>query len=362
MECVLRHVGDAQVRVAPHCAGRGLVLRAQHLDHSRLAGAIGAVHHHARRQRAVEGNVVKRVLGCARVAEVALDHLEDGLVLGLYALQEARLGELERKRSGRQLVVRHGLRLDLDKLRQVAPVCAQLARLVVDDVGAHAVEEARVVRYHDRRHVLKVDQVVLKPLHVVHVQVVSGLVEQQDLRLHQDGARKRQLHLPATRQRANRLVQILIGKADGHEHLLDLVARLASDARVVGDKVKRRRVGLLGVDVVLHVHRAELRRRREALHLAIGNCTHERRLASTVGATEAVALALLQAQARHVEQNLGAVRERKLAVAQVLARLIVLLQRCLGARRLLLGLVQALGDGGVRLSRPSRNQVGLQVV
>ena len=41
------------------------------------------------------------------------DHLEDGLVLGLYTFQESRLRELEGEGGGSQLVVRLGLGLDL---------------------------------------------------------------------------------------------------------------------------------------------------------------------------------------------------------------------------------------------------------
>ena len=78
--------------------------------------------------------------------ETYLDHLQNGLVLGLDALQEAGLGELERDVGVGELVVRLGGGVLLDKLGQVAAVGLELAALVVENVGADAVEEAAVWR------------------------------------------------------------------------------------------------------------------------------------------------------------------------------------------------------------------------
>lgn len=86
-------------------------------------------------------------LGGAGVGEVHAGHLEDGLVLGLHALEVARLWELPRHARLLKRVVAGGLRHLLDKLREVATVELELAVLVVDDVRAHGLEEARVVRH-----------------------------------------------------------------------------------------------------------------------------------------------------------------------------------------------------------------------
>ncbi len=70
----------------------------------------------------------------------------------------------------------------------------------MDDVYAHAVEHVGVVRHHDARHIDQSHDVGLNPLHVVGVQVVRGLVQQQNVSLEQHGAGKSELHLPSSRQ------------------------------------------------------------------------------------------------------------------------------------------------------------------
>ena len=92
-------------------------------------------------------------------------------------------------------------------------------------------------------------------------------------------------------------------------------------------------------------HRAQLRRRREALELPVGDRPHQRRLAAPVGAAQAVARPALEAQARVVEQDLASVRERELAVAQVDADVVVVLLGLVLGRDLA-GADKRLGDGG----------------
>jgi hypothetical protein len=48
---------------------------------------------------------------------------------------------------------------------------------------AHAVQEARVVGHNDGCDCLQVLQVVLQPCDVPHVQMVGGLIQQQDVGL-----------------------------------------------------------------------------------------------------------------------------------------------------------------------------------
>ena len=113
----------------------------------------------------------------------------------------------------------------------------------------------------------KTVEVVLQPGNVDNVQVVSGLVEQEDVSLEEHGTGQCELHLPTTRQTANGLLLPLIGEADGSESLNDLLlGRL--DALVGEDEVKDGGVGLATVDVVLDIERADLVGGREALNLA----------------------------------------------------------------------------------------------
>lgn len=57
-------------------------------------------------------------------------------------------------------------------------------------------------------------------------------------------------------------------------------------------------------------------------HLAVGDGAHKRGLADAVGAAQAVAVAAHQAHQGVVEQDLGAIGEGELAVAQLLALLL----------------------------------------
>ena len=63
----------------------------------------------------------------------------------------------------------------------------------------------------------------------------------------------------------------------------------------------------------------------EVFDLAIGNGLHECRLAATVVAAHTVALAALQVEACVVEEDLGAIPERELAIAQILAIFVLIL-------------------------------------
>lgn len=69
MEGMLSDVGDTQIGVLPHQPVDGLKLSCEQLDHSRLAGTVGAMDGNARVQRAVDAHLVQHVLVCARVPE-----------------------------------------------------------------------------------------------------------------------------------------------------------------------------------------------------------------------------------------------------------------------------------------------------
>ena len=121
-------------------------------------------------------------------------------------------------------------------------------------------------------------EVVLEPSDVDDVQVVGRLIEKQDVGLEEHGARKGELHLPATGQGADSLLLALIVEADGGEGLNNL--RLAGlDTLVAEDELQDRGVLLAAVDVVLDVEGADLVGRREALDLTrefLAPCVQQR--------------------------------------------------------------------------------------
>ena len=88
-------------------------------------------------------------------------------------------------------------------VRVVAGVLRQRAQVDLDDASRDRVEEVAVVRdQDDRSRVL--DEVLLEPVARVEVEVVRGLVQQQQLGPAQQQLGQRDAHLPAARERLGR--------------------------------------------------------------------------------------------------------------------------------------------------------------
>ena len=191
---------------------------------------------------------------------------------------------------------------------------------------------------HDHRRDLLVRQaldVLGEPRDAVHVDVVGRLIEEKQLGLLEHGAREGEAHAPAAGERADRAEdQLVLERARAH-HLNDLVLSLARavvhrfDHRVLVDELPADAVRVGGRHVALDVHRSDLL--GEALDEIRGDRAHERRLARTVGADEAVALAALELELGVVQQHTVAVGEREGAVAQHLEVIVVLLGHLLDA-------------------------------
>ncbi|RUP48433.1 hypothetical protein BC936DRAFT_144573 [Jimgerdemannia flammicorona] len=126
VEGVLGDVGDAEIRVLPDSAGRGFELAGEQLDGSRLAGAVGPDDGDTGGERALEGDVRQLGLGGAGVLEGDIAHLEDSLLLGLDALEEAGFREGEGDLGGAELIVRLGLGDLLNELGEITLVTTEL--------------------------------------------------------------------------------------------------------------------------------------------------------------------------------------------------------------------------------------------
>ena len=110
------------------------------------------------------------------VLELALVHLQDGLILVLDSFQETRIWEVEGHWRSAQLIVRLCFRNLLHERRQVSAIALELSALVVKDVTAYVVQKARVVGDDHGCDVSQVCQVVLQPCYVHNVQVVRWLI------------------------------------------------------------------------------------------------------------------------------------------------------------------------------------------
>merc|ERR1719258_232232 len=346
VEGVLRHVGEAHVRVLDDL-GRallvGLELADHQLDHGRLARAVDADDGDARGHRDLHRDVVERVLRARRVLEGDVGHLDERLGARGDALEHAGVGEGEGDVVALELVVGGRLGHELDELGEVALVHLELAvLLVVDHVLRDVVEEDRVVRDDHRRDLLVAQllHVLGQPRDAVHVDVVGRLVEQQQLGLLEHGAREREAHAPAARERADGAARQVLLEADRHHHVEDVLLALAQplDDLVLRNEVDAAHLSVRRRHVALDVHRADLL--GEALDDARRDRAHQRRLARAVGADQAVALAALEAEVRVVQEHTVAVGERELAVAQhgevvvVLDHLLLLARAELGGARL----------------------------
>jgi len=85
-----------------------------------------------------------------------------------------------------------------------------------DDVVAHAIDEARVVRHQDGGDVGERLEVFLDPLDVHDVQVVGRFVHEQNIRVQAHGARERELHAPTTGEKGDQVARAVLhfAKAD----------------------------------------------------------------------------------------------------------------------------------------------------
>mmetsp|Transcript_7118 Transcript_7118/g.14402 ORF Transcript_7118/g.14402 Transcript_7118/m.14402 type:complete len:1078 (+) Transcript_7118:324-3557(+) len=326
VEGVLRHVRHAGVGVLPHGTLGGVHLAGQQLDHGGLAGTVDADARHAGGQGHLHGDVCDGGLVVDGVGELALRHLHQRLALGLDALDEAGLGEVEGELGGLQLEVRLGVGVRRHEAGQVALGSVELEVLDLQNVGAALVQQLGVVGHDDGGHVLEGVDVVHGPLHVEHVQMVGGLVHEQNVGLLKHSAGKRKLHAPATGKEGHGLADHLLGEADGGQHSLDLIAGDVGrfDLYIRENVVNAGQVGQVAENVSLHEHGAELGAGGEALHLLVSDGAHESGLAGIVATKETIAFTTEQLHLSVVQQNLGAVGESELAVAQLLGILLLL--------------------------------------
>mmetsp|Transcript_40297 Transcript_40297/g.67542 ORF Transcript_40297/g.67542 Transcript_40297/m.67542 type:complete len:875 (+) Transcript_40297:1075-3699(+) len=326
VERVLGDVSHTCVGMLPDGSLGGDHLAGEQLDHGRLASAVDSDAGHAGGQGHLDGHVGDGGLLVDGVGELALDHLHERLTLGLHSLDETGLGEVEGELGGLQLEVCLGVGVLRHEVGQVTLGGVQLEILDLHDVRAALVEQLGVVGHDHGGHFLQGGDVVHGPLHVEHVQVVGGLVHKQDVGPLEHSAGQRELHAPATGQEGHGLLDHSLGETDGGKHRLDVLAgdRRSLDLLIVVDVVDAGQVGQIADDVSLDEHGAELGGGGETLNLLVGNGAHERGLAGVVTAEQPVAEPAKQLHLSVVQQDLRAVRERELAVAQLLGVLLLL--------------------------------------
>lgn len=318
-EGVLLDVGNTDVLVLVDVTGGGDKLTSQDVDKGGLSGTVGANDGNTGAKGDLESDVLDLGLGGALVLEGHVVDTDDGLGLGLDTLKETGLGELELHLGGTELVVGASGGDLLDEVGESTTVTLELEALVVDNVLDNVVKEAGVVGHHDGSAGGGLE-VVLEPLNVLDVQVVGGLVEQENIGGLKDGTAQSELHLPTTREGANGAIELGLLEAE-------LVDKLVTDLSLNGVETdllqlldgpaRDSQLGIGGVKVVLDVDGLDLILLGEALELLVVDSAHEGGLAGTVGAEKTVTLTTLQTKVGLVEQNLGTVGEGEGTVAKV---------------------------------------------
>ena len=323
-ESVLLNVGDTDVLVLVDLTAGGDQLTSQDVDQGRFTGTVGTNDSNTRAKGHLETNVGNLGTRSVGVLEGHVVDTNDGLGLGLDTLKVTGLGELEFEVGGTELVVRTSGGNLLDELTQGTTVTLKLETLVVDDVLENMVQEAAVVGDHDGG-ARRVDEVVLQPLDVLDVQVVGGLIQQENVGLFEHSTGQSQLHLPTTRKGGDGAVKLLAEETEFLKLVLDisLVGLQANFVELLDGPADDGLLRVGGVQVVLNEDSLDLVFLGETLELLVVDSAHESGLTGTVGTEETVTLTTLETQVSLVQQDLGTIGQGEGAVAQILTLLLI---------------------------------------
>lgn len=178
-------------------------------------------------------DAVLHLFGLRRLVPKLLDE-------SLHVRNLAVLGLLHRNQAGKCLIA-------LDEIGIViARVDADLAIGDISHVVDHAIHEGAVMAYDEYGATIGLEE-VLEPAHALEVEVIGGLVKQQNLRCPQEELGKCNAHLPATGELIGRALHILFMKAQAKEHTsclgLDVVTVLGLEARAQATVLREKVIG-----------------------------------------------------------------------------------------------------------------------
>jgi hypothetical protein len=122
----------------------------------------------------------------------------------------------------------------------------------------------------------------------------------------------------------------LFREAIFQEDLADFLGVLGLNTLGGKDEVDQRSISLGTIDIVFDVDSLELRTRREAFDLFVGNGTHKSRLTTTIGTTETITTTTLETKGSTVKQDLSTISKRELTVTEIFTFIIFFL-RILGS-------------------------------
>lgn len=323
-ESVLLNVGDTDILVGVNISGGWDKLTGQDVDQGGLSGSVRTDNGNTGSEGTLEGDIGNLWLWSTLVLEGHLGDTDNGLGLGLDTLKETWLWELELHLGVGDIVVGLGGWALLDKLVKVSTIALKLEALVVDDVLADVVDEVGVVG-NDDGGTWGVLEVILEPLNVLDIQVVSWLIQQQNIWVLEDGTAKSQLHLPSSGEGGDKTADHEIVEAELVETLKNLLlGGLNTDlSQLLHGPVNGGPLSIGGVKVVLDEDSLDFGLLWETLDLLVVDGAHKGGLSGSVWSKKTVTLATLQAEMGLVKENLGTVGQVEGAVAKILTLLIV---------------------------------------
>ena len=127
----------------------------------------------------------------------------------------------------------------------VALVQLKTAGINLGDAIDHVVHKGTVVAYHDNRAVVAA-QKALKPLHAFKVEVVGGLVEQEQVGFTNKQLGERDAHLPASREIAGTAGHVIFLEAQAEQHAAHLRFKAIPAERLIALARTAARGKLLG--------------------------------------------------------------------------------------------------------------------
>ncbi|KAH3668883.1 hypothetical protein OGAPHI_002638 [Ogataea philodendri] len=323
-ESVLLDVSNTTVLVHVNFTSSWEQLTSQNVNQSGLTSTVWTNDSNSGRQGTLESDVRDLWLNSTWVLERHVRNLDNSLLFGLDTLQETWFWELELNLGSRQLLVRLSRWNSLDQLSKVTLVLSELETFVVDDVLNNVVQETRVVGNNDGGNVTG-GQVVDQPSDIDGIQVVSWLIQKQDVSVLQHSSGKGQLHLPTTRKSSNWHVNHLFTETKLQQLGSNRVS-VEISTTLLQNVVNDWGLGVRTVNVVLDVDSSTFVLSWEALNLTVGNSLHQGRLTGTVRTTQTVSSSSLQSQLSLVQKDLSTVSQRELTVTKVFTFVILVLE------------------------------------
>mmetsp|Transcript_46615 Transcript_46615/g.110841 ORF Transcript_46615/g.110841 Transcript_46615/m.110841 type:complete len:574 (+) Transcript_46615:703-2424(+) len=364
LQVVLLHVGHAQVAVTDHLAELAvLVLSGIHLGADEghecgLAAAVPSANRHPRAQGELARDLAEEVVLVLAIAEGEVLELDHCLGAGLHALHRAGDGEadLRRTRDGRlhgHLLLRALLTLLLiqrevagqqgldvvsldalghDESIEVSFRINQRLVLVGDNVGADLVEELGLVGNDHNGRLRQREEVISKPVHRFLIQVIRGLIQQDNVCVPEHGHGQGQPHAPSCGKLGHWHLKHLLWKANSSE----VVCAGIRDANLnglhfhvlQGIQAAFAHLSQLGI---VDVNAAKMS--RHAHNAAMDDLFHQCRFACSVVTNDTVATIGFQFEERVLQKELARpVHQQHVLHAQQSIGIVTLARQCVEVR------------------------------